>query len=207
MKFIDGWWGPDHVGGVGCYVGRAAVLGSYLDERMEGRARAVALQAGGHVGAVPLELAKRFQRVYTWEPELRNFQAMVRNTDGIEGIYPARGCLGDGRGCVAVDVQPTVSGGHQTRAGAVGEVPCYRIDDLGLDACDLICLDTEGYEMIALRGAIETVEKFRPLLVIEENSCMSGYGREPGDLAAWLAPMGYVQVGAVDEDLVFEVPR
>lgn len=45
----------------------------------------------------------------------------------------------------------------------------YRIDDLGLEECDLIHLDIEGYEEKALEGAIETIKKFKPTIVTEHS--------------------------------------
>jgi hypothetical protein len=46
----------------------------------------------------------------------------------------------------------------------------YRIDDLNLPSCDLIHLDVEGYEAAALQGAIETIKKFKPVVIIERDS-------------------------------------
>jgi hypothetical protein len=47
-------------------------------------------------------------------------------------------------------------------------IPMLKIDDLNLNSCDLICLDTEGYEFNILTGAKETLKKFKPVLCLEE---------------------------------------
>jgi FkbM family methyltransferase len=57
------------------------------------------------------------------------------------------------------------------------EVPYLRynsadvitIDSMELPGCDFVKLDIEGYECQALRGAIDTIEKYRPWIWIEYN--------------------------------------
>jgi len=47
------------------------------------------------------------------------------------------------------------------------EVQTYSIDSFGLDRVDVIKLDIEGMELMALEGAKETLEKHKPALWIE----------------------------------------
>jgi hypothetical protein len=57
------------------------------------------------------------------------------------------------------------------------EVPYLRynsadvitIDSMDLPGCDFLKLDIEGYECQALRGAIDTIKKYRPWIWIEYN--------------------------------------
>lgn len=131
--------------------------------------RTVCVQAGGHVGLWPRELAKAFDTVYTFEPEQANFAALTRNCDA-HNIYAARGALGDKRGPVAID-KGAVSGLHRIHMDpdgpAAGEIPQYQVDDLGLRDCAAIVLDVEGFELPALVGAYKTLQRFRPLVVVE----------------------------------------
>ncbi len=66
-------------------------------------------------------------------------------------------------------------------------VPVQKIalDNLGLARCDLIKLDVEGMEFEALEGARDTIERCRPVLLIEQIKA----GRD--QLHAWLAERGY----------------
>lgn len=54
------------------------------------------------------------------------------------------------------------------------EVEMIAIDDLNLEACDLIKIDVEGYEPHVIEGAIKTIRKFRPAISYESNSKVSG---------------------------------
>jgi FkbM family methyltransferase len=198
------WWHPNHVGGTGAYIRRAAELAAYLDARelliphLDGR---VAVQAGGHVGVVPALLAARFDLVYTFEPDAENFDCLIWNLTGTSNVYAARGALGDGYPAELVRHSKS-SGGHCTRPG--GPVPCYRIDELRLPRVDTIILDTEGSELEILKAGVKTIRRCCPLIVAEENRQMNKYGRKPGDLEQFLAPLGYRRVAEVGEDIVLE---
>ncbi len=53
-------------------------------------------------------------------------------------------------------------------AGATVKV--IRIDDLKLTRCNLIKVDVEGMEVDVLAGAAATIERFRPVLFVENNT-------------------------------------
>ncbi len=75
-------------------------------------------------------------------------------------------------------------------------VPVRTLDHVvtGLDISQitLIKLDIEGAEWIALRGAVDTLKKYRPILILElgRETCQSA-GYEPEALVAWLNNLGY----------------
>lgn len=125
----------------------------------------VCIQAGGHVGLWPRELAKTFDVVYTFEPEQKNYAALARNCDA-HNIYAARGVLGDKRGPVSLDLV-AVSGLHRVRVDERGSIPMYQIDDLRLPDVAAIVLDVEGFEYPALMGAWLTIRQSHPLIVVE----------------------------------------
>lgn len=65
--------------------------------------------------------------------------------------------------------------------GVFVETEKTRIDDLGLERCDLIKVDVEGHEASVMAGALSVVERFRPFLSIET-------GDEKDDLS-WITPI------------------
>jgi len=54
-------------------------------------------------------------------------------------------------------------------------------------------LDIEGYEIYALKGGIETIKKYRPVIVLEvcEDGHIEKYGYNRSDLEAFLETLGY----------------
>lgn len=199
----DGLWIPDIMTGPAAYLRRASTLPAHCDRI---RSHRCCIQAGGHIGIYPRYLAQRFGRVYTFEPERENFACLARNADA-ENIFAARAFLGDRHGGKALQRHSKSSGGHQITVAAAGAVPVFCIDDLALPDLDGLFLDVEGYEWWILRGAMRTLDKCRPLLVLEENRQLVKFGRAFGDLEKLLAPLGYRLIERVDEDIVLQAVK
>ena len=73
-------------------------------------------------------------------------------------------------------------GGYQS-----GEkVPVATIDGLQLPRCDLVKVDVEGMELPVLRGAAGTIQKFRPILYVENDRVESSPA-----LIAYILSLGY----------------
>ena len=65
-------------------------------------------------------------------------------------------------------------------------------------------LTLEGEELVALRHAIQTLQRCHPLLIIEEyERWMRRYNRHPGDVERFLRPLGYAMVESTNFDKVF----
>lgn len=168
--------------------------------------RNTVVQAGGHVGLWPLELAKHFETVYTFEPNHENFHCLVRNVTA-PNVYPFRAVLGEVHGQVKITRDRPFSGVHYVVPNASGPLLTLRIDDLELMALDAVILDVEGAEWPILKGAVESLKRFKPTVVIENLrlGARLGYGTVE-DIAPWLANLGY---GAAEQiakrDLAFRV--
>ena len=161
------------------------------------------VHAGGHIGLVSLALATRFERVLTFEAAADNFALLAQNVGHEPRIQVTYGALGDGNPVALVRAK--YSACHHAKGP--GDVPCYRIDDLGLSHLDCLLLDVEGGELVVLRHATETLRRLRPLVVVEEYArWMRRYDRQPGDVARFLAGQGYQQMGMSQFDVAFAIP-
>jgi FkbM family methyltransferase len=47
------------------------------------------------------------------------------------------------------------------------EIPMISIDSMKLERCDLIKIDVEGMEIDVLEGAVETIQRHRPIIFVE----------------------------------------
>lgn len=160
----------------------------------------VAVQAGGHCGLWPRELGQKFGLVYTFEPDPVNFRCLCANApaENVLKFNSAVGTLPEG---VEMLRRPENTGAH--RIAGTGPLPTLRIDDLVLAQCDLIYLDVEGYEMRALHGAQETIERHKPVIVIEDKGCSVPYGVTIGETPNWLTKrFGYHIAERIGRDLV-----
>lgn len=150
--------------------------------------RGVCVQAGANCGVYPAELAKHFDKVYTVEPDLENWACFQLNCTA-PNVVAQRAAFGDKPGMVHVEHSEGNVGAHYVQPD--GDIPMITIDGLGLEACDLIALDVEGAEIIALMGAQETVEKFRPVIIAEEKGHCRRFGQSESLLHKWMAARGY----------------
>lgn len=144
--------------------------------------RTACVQAGGNVGIFPKYLAQHFEAVYTFEPYPENFTALALNANE-RNVYAYQAALGADRGLVGLKKQRR-DGKPSTHAGVVhvdgaGTVPTLLVDDLDLPVCDFLCLDVEGYEVYALRGALQTIRRCRPAIMIEVSEHASALGFTP----------------------------
>lgn len=155
----------------------------------------VAVQAGGFTGIYPKLLSQMFEEVYTFEPSSLNFHCLVNNCQ-TENVHKFNGVLGDVNRLISIggglDVNPGMF--RVVEAGNVPTIPQFRIDDLKLNACDLIQLDIEGRELYALAGAEETISKFKPVICCEVH--LSPYVAEK--ILNYLSKWNYTQVESLD---------
>lgn len=201
MRKEGGWWVTDDMSGAGKIIKRAENLLRPIEHC---RIRRTCIQAGGNIGVYPNILAQFFETVLTFEPERENFSCLVANTAEHSRVYPACGFLAGRPGSREL-VRGKYSGGHQI--GYSGTVPAYVIDHFCIPTLDAIFLDVEGAEYEVILGALETIRRCKPLLMLEENTKMHGFGHQYGDLLNLLKPFGYSFSFRSAEDIVLEAAR
>lgn len=145
--------------------------------------RKVCIQAGGNVGVWPIALTNPFESVITIEPDRENYDCLIRNVEeranGSKGVvYPIFGALGHENEWTSLSRQSGNCGGHFLQDGS--DIPVYTIDGLPLAGCDLIVLDLEGMEPWALLGARKTIERFKPVIMVEDKWNSERYGVNRG---------------------------
>lgn len=160
----------------------------------------VAVQAGANVGMWPDVMADRFERVYAFEPDPGNFAYFVRNCLK-PNVYKYQAALGAEHGGVSLERVPNNCGA--TFVKGKGTIPTLKIDDLALDACDFIMLDVEGYELNALLGAKDTIERYKPVIVTEAKDLFARYGQSVKDLVAFMGSVGYKDEFYCHRDIVW----
>lgn len=158
----------------------------------------VAIQAGGNWGYWPLFLSKIFGTVYTFEPASVPFCALAMNTVGAPNIIRLQAALGMNAGTVGIKQYPGASG--HTHVEGEGAVPQMRIDDLDLDCCDLIYLDIEGFERLAIAGAQRTIMRHNPVIAFEDKGHSKRY--DSGSVQGYLSGLGYREVAKSGYDVV-----
>lgn len=161
--------------------------------------RQVAVQAGGNCGVWASWLAERFGQVYTFEPDAANYACLEQNVP--ENVSHWNVALGDRRTQSGMSRDEKNCGAHYLAPGA--DVPVRTLDSYGLPGCDYLCLDVEGFELSALRGAQSTISRYRPVIQIEDKGLSEKYGVKKGDAEKWLAErFSYRVVGRIHRDVI-----
>lgn len=169
--------------------------------------RKLVIQAGGNVGLFPKRLAEDFEQVITFEPDAKLYYRLRLNAPegNIQAIRAALGCK---RTPIKLTCSRRDDSGRAVHEGLThvsgsGPIPQVLIDDLNLEACDLIYLDIEGYEMFALRGAERTVDRFRPVIGVELNRASSYYGIDRDVIRSWITSKNYKLSFRLNSDEVY----
>lgn len=158
----------------------------------------IAVDAGANVGFMSLQMAKRFEMIYAFEPAQDCYECLLRNTQELHAniIIPYQKALGESLTKVHIHLNETNNTGNRqiNRRSEGTEVELIPLDELDLKDCNFFKLDIQGYELFALRGARYTIEKFHPVILIEiEDSTKlpDSFGVKPSDALNYLLKLGY----------------
>lgn len=175
------------------------VLSAHVKER------GVIVQAGGNAGFYVRKYAELFEVVYTFEPLPVNFLCLAINCD-TSNVIKFQACVGDKPGLVSLGNYWANDDIGSTHVNGRGIFPIIRIDDLKLERCDALQLDTEGFEYFGLLGAKETIEKFKPVICVEwYQPWAQRYGVTLEMIEEFLFKFGYQLVTDHSSDRIYVV--
>ena len=151
--------------------------------------RNLIMQAGGNGGLYPSIYSEFFKQVITFEPHYRWFCCLSVNAPA-DNVFKYRAALGNDNEPVQIVIPGGNMGGMFVKPDGI--IPKLRLDAFGLDP-DLIHLDIEGAERSALQGASETIERARPLIVVEwDGSTTKAFDYTLKDFEDFFSGIGYV---------------
>lgn len=181
------WYGPEL---------NWPLIKSYILEHSKGFRTVV--QAGGAAGMYPRLMSQMFENVYTFEPDAYNFYCLAQNCPDTK-IKKFNCALGNYHGYATFNPPSEDNRGTGSTtfsSSSAINVPVLKIDDFAFETLDLIYLDIEGSELEVLRGAVETIEKHKPLIACE-------HGRS--DILLLLQAFQYEQIGTAHSDTFYKV--
>ncbi len=150
-----------------------------------------AVCGGAHIGILPRIFAGWFQTVLAFEPDHENFLCLLQNLNNISGVKACEAALTHKHGTARMTPGNQSQHPHLTSSPHGLGVDTLPLDSIGLVACDLLQLDVNGCELLALEGAVDTIYKHRPLIVVEVNDSATRMGHTLNDVDEWMAKRGY----------------
>ena len=85
-----------------------------------------------------------------------------------------------------------------------------KLDDLQIQNIDFILIDTEGYELNVLKGAFDSIKKFKPVIIIEIHKfkeMTKRYGYDKEENIKYLQNLGYNLKGYINNQDVLFIPE
>ncbi len=160
-----------------------------------------------------------FARVHAFEPVPLHADLFERNVTA-PNVTLYRRALGAGTGTVSITVPPDQTGHAHVTEGArrhaqrgghlpdstwqrTGSVRMDTLDSYGFQEIDFIKIDVEGYELPVIQGAIETLRRCRPIVVIEQKgNDGSVYGGRANEALERLRGLGARELKVISGDYV-----
>jgi FkbM family methyltransferase len=175
------------------------------------RQRRRAIDVGAHVGLWSFFLAQDFACVEAFEPIAAHRDCWRRNMAGQPNAAMHECALGDGSCRAAVMLTDDESSSGDTRIAfeAVGGLTSLDVlDRFVFDDVDFMKIDVEGYERYVLAGAVETIQRCRPVVIVEQKP---GHGQRFGlgehDAVVFLQSLGAELRGELAGDFILSFPE
>jgi FkbM family methyltransferase len=147
----------------------------------------VFVDVGANVGGYSVRAAARGMTVYSFEPNPENLRLLKLNADVNRvslNIFP------DALGARSEKARLVLNGASSRISEREGiEVSMRTLDSFELPGADLMKVDAEGFEFDVLQGAVLTLRRFHPSLMIEMHD-WAGAEKDAG-LLGLLSGFGY----------------
>jgi FkbM family methyltransferase len=131
--------------------------------------RRVCIDIGANVGLWSCDLVNAFDHVIAFEPVAEFIECFKKNVSKTNYTIHQM-ALGQTESFIEMNiVQGNTGHTHvdQTSIGK-GTIPLKPLDSFNFDNIDMIKIDVEGFEEEILAGAMDTIKRNKPILVVEQ---------------------------------------
>jgi FkbM family methyltransferase len=167
------------------------------------------VDAGAMIGDHTLiysEWVSQGGQVFAFEPNPEAFECLEYNMRGKTHVHCLNHGLADSSSMYGLNLDPNVGASHLSEDGSV-PVPVRPLDDLDLPPIGFMKIDVEGFETRLLRGAVKTIEKYRPVILSEVNhGALEKAGTSAVELLASLKMLGY-QISIAQNNCKWNSPQ
>jgi FkbM family methyltransferase len=129
----------------------------------------IAVDVGANVGLWAKPLSKKFNRVFAYEPLEQVYTCLERNVNQSK-VYINKFALGSTNNKVNMVYDHINTGGSYVSEVGTGSIDIKRMDDLNLPKFGLLKIDCERHELEVLKGAMDTILKYKPIIVCEQQA-------------------------------------
>lgn len=167
----------------------------------------IVFDIGANIGETLLGLGKVAGpngKIYGFEPSRKNYERCLENIrlNQVGNIQVTQVAVSDV--CdelTLLNIFENNAGGAKIGSSSVSiegaeKVSAITLDDFvrenGIEKLDLIKIDIEGFELRALKGALNTIQKFKPILFVElDDRLQEEQGASAKGLVSFIRSLGY----------------
>ncbi len=161
---------------------------------------------GANIGSFSIDFAHLVGdrgKVFCFEPQRLIYYQLCGNIfmNGLDNVYCYNVAIGHEEGVAKID-KPNYHSKDNVNFGAAAItqsetdfdlVVMKKLDDYEFNDIVFIKIDVQGFESYVIDGAIETIKKHRPYLLVEfEDHLLKEFGSSDADLKAKIEALGYV---------------
>ena len=171
------------------------------------RKRTVAVDVGSHVGLWAYWMARDFSLVECFEPKAEHANCWYQNMAGRHNARLHPVALGKYAGTVGLVTGPASSGDTTVSPNGSG-VQMVTLDSFEFGMVDFLKIDCEGYEAYVLEGAMDTLKRCRPTVIVEQKPGHGQrFGRGEHDALRVLESIGAERLWEMHGDYVMAFPE
>ena len=126
-----------------------------------------AIDVGANVGLWTVPLSKKFNKVISFEPMAQVFECLLENTKSINNVILNNFALGSEQKNVDMTYDPNNTGNSFIN-GKEGNIKVKTLDQSFMPPFELIKIDCERHELEVLKGSINTLKKYKPIVIYGE---------------------------------------
>lgn len=151
----------------------------------------IVLDIGANIGIFTIKCASKCKYIYSYEPYIENYNLLIKNihVNNYNNIIPNLFGIGDklditkinwitpnNFGAIGLDISLDKNSDYCKYISSITDnknkqtVLINTLDNLNFDKVDFIKIDTEGCELLCIKGGINLIKKNKPILLIEHNS-------------------------------------
>lgn len=138
----------------------------------------VALDIGANIGTHTIYLSDYFAKVHAFEPQSSVYKLLESNIilNKCDNVHAHNFGLGSTNTSVQMEkydlAKPNNQGGigiDKTGLSGGEKIQVKVLDELNISNIGFMKIDVEGYELDVIKGAIQTIKKSKPIIIIELN--------------------------------------
>lgn len=167
--------------------------------------RRICLDIGANVGLWSCDLVNSFEKVVAFEP-VQEFIECFRQNVKKSNYFIYECALGKEESYIDMNIVEGNTGHTHINKNSFGKgkIPLKTLDSFNFNDVDLIKIDVEGFEGEILEGALSTIERNRPVLVIEQQKHEYQDDMESLPAIKMLEKLGYRVVNQFNKDWILK---